>query len=421
MPGEVSVLFARAARWAAGQGDVIEAVRYAAEAGQWDQVSRVLTEAGLAGALPDRAAEFEAELGRLPAERRGDPAVAAALAIVRLCRGDPESAEAYLGLAALALEESAPDRLVIELWLAMMRLIRRPDPEVIVACRSLAENARASAGTQSEHQALGLLWLALGTVLLCRWEVADCASALTSAHHQLTAAGTGALALRARGWLALSAALGGDLAAAAALSKGLRDLVPLDPAAGCLATIAAALVAIERDDLLLAQQLLDDADPAALSPLPGEPDITVLLALGRGRAALAEGDAERASDVARLAREKYDRAGPVLSVLDFDAALRCGDLGLAAAALGPQASPPGAPAGEDDRDGWGERPDQAAARARLLLAGSDPAAALSLALTVAHADQDDADGGVRPTLRDRVTALLTAAIAARRTGADDVA
>jgi LuxR family maltose regulon positive regulatory protein len=428
MPAEVSVLFARAARWAAGQGDVIEAVRYAAEAGQWDQVSRVLIEAGLAAALPDRAAEFETELGRLPAERRADPAVAAALAMVRLCRGDPESAEAYIRLAALTLAESEPDRLVIELWLAMMRLIRQPDAEAIVACRSLAEKARASAGTQSEHQALGLLWLALGTVLLCRWEIADCASALTSAHHQLTAAGTGALALRARGWLALSAALSGDLAAAVVLSSGLRDLIPLDPAAECLATIAAALVAIERDDLLLAQQLLDDADPAALSPIPGEPDITVLLALARGRTALAEGDAECASDLARLAREKYDKAGPVLSVLDFDAALRCGDLSLAAAVLGPQAAPagssaslPGSSASGGEPDGW-ERPDQAAARARLLLASGDPAAALSLALTVAHADQDDAaGGGVRPTLRDRVTALLTAAIAARRTAADNVA
>lgn len=419
MPAEVPVLFGRAARWAASQGDVIEAVRHAADAGQWDQVSRVLTEAGLAGALPDRAAEFEAALGRLPAERRADPAVAAALAMVRLCRGDPESAEAYLGLAALALEETAPDRLVVELWLAMMRLIRQPDADAIEACWSLAEKARASAGTQSEHQALGLLWLALGTVLLCRWEVADCASALTSAHHQLTAAGTGALALRARGWLALSAALSGDLSSAAALSRGLRDPVSPDPAAGCLAMIAAAQVAIERDDLLLAQQLLDDADAAALSPLPCEPDITVLLALARGRAALAEGDAERASDLARLAREKYDKAGAVLSVLDFDAALRCGDRRLAAAAL--QGSPPGPPASEAEPDVRGERPDQAAARARLLLAGGDPAAALSLALTVAHADQDDADGGVRPTLRDRVTALLTAAIAARRTGTDNVA
>jgi LuxR family transcriptional regulator, maltose regulon positive regulatory protein len=411
MPAEVPALFARAARWAAGQGDVIEAVRYVAEAARWDEVSRVLTEAGLAGALPDRAAEFEAALGRLPAESRADPAVAAALAMVRLCRGDPESADAYLGLAALVLDESAPDGLVIELWLAMLRLIRQPDADAVATCRSLAEKARASAGRQSEHQALGLLWLALGTVLLGRWEVADSASALTSAHHQLTAAGAGSLALRAHGWLALSAALSGDLAAAAVLSSALRDVVPADPAAWCLATIAAAQVAIERDDLLLAVQLLDDADPAALSPLPGEPDIAVLLALARARAALAEGDTERASDLARLTREKYEKAGPGLSVVDFDAALRAGDLRLAVAALGPSAS-------GDELAGRRERPDQAAARARLLLAQGDPAAALRLALTVAREDRGGADGGPRPTLRDRVTALLTAAVAARRTGAD---
>ena len=47
--------------------------------------------------------------------------------MVRLCRGDPDSAVAYLDLAALALDESEPDRLVIELWLAMLRLIRQPD------------------------------------------------------------------------------------------------------------------------------------------------------------------------------------------------------------------------------------------------------------------------------------------------------
>jgi LuxR family maltose regulon positive regulatory protein len=414
MPTEAPVLFTRAARWAAGQGDVIEAVRYVAEAAHWDEVSHVLTEAGLAGALPDRSGEFEAALGRLPAERRADPAVAAALAMVRLCRGDPESAEAYLGLAALGLDGSAPDRLVIELWLAMLRLIRQPDASAIECSRSLAEKARASAGRQSEHQALGLLWLALGAARLCRWELADSAGALTSAHHQLTAAGASSLALRARGWLALSAALSGDLTVAGVLSGALRDVVPPDPAASCLAAIAAAQVAIEQDDLHLALRLLDDTDPAALIPLPGEPDIAVLLALARGRAALAEGDAERAGDVARLAREKYDKAGPVLSMLDFDAALRAGDLRLAAAALGP-------PAGAGEQGGGRERPDLAAARARLLLAQGEPAAALSLALTVAREGQEGADGGPRPTLRDRVTALLTAVTAARRTGADEVA
>src|SRR3984885_14287407 len=204
MPAEVPVLFTRASQLAARQGDVIEAVRCVAEAAEWDAVPHVLTEAGLAGALPDRAGEFEAALGRLPAEWRAEPAVAAALAMVRLCRGDPDSAVAYLDLAALALDEGTQDRLVIELWLAMLRLIRQPDDGSVAFCRSLAEQARASAGRQSEHQALGLLWLALGTVMLCRWEVAEAAVALTAAVHQLTAAGTSSLAMRARGWLALS-------------------------------------------------------------------------------------------------------------------------------------------------------------------------------------------------------------------------
>jgi LuxR family maltose regulon positive regulatory protein len=415
MPTEVPVLFSRAARWAADRGDVIEAVRCVAEVGDWEAVSRVLTEAGLAGALPDRAAELEAVLGRLPAERRAEPAVAAALGLVRLCRGDPESAEAYLGLAAMALDISASDRLVVELWLAMLRVIRQPDDGCISVCWSLAEKARASAGRQSEHQALGLLWLALGTALLCRWEVTDAASALTCAHHQLTAAGTHSLAMRAHGWLALAAALGGDLATAAGLSGQLLDAVPRDPAAACLATVAAARVAIERDDLLPADQFLDDADPAAVSPLPGEPDVAVLITLARGRAALAEGDAERASDLARLARDKYDKAGALLSVLEFDVALQAGDLRLAAAALGP-------PADQDDPGSRPERWDRAAARARLLLASGDPAAAFSVALPVAYADQDEvAGGGSRPSPRDRVSALLTAAIAARRTGTDEAA
>jgi LuxR family maltose regulon positive regulatory protein len=413
MPAEVPGLFTRGSQLAARQGDVIEAVRCVAEAAAWDAVPHVLTESGLAGALPDRAGEFEAALGRLPAEWRAEPAVAAALAMVRLCRGDPDSAVAYLDLAALALDESTQDRLVIELWLAMLRLIRQPDDGSIAFCRSLAEQARASAGRQSEHQALGLLWLALGTVLLGRWEVADSVSALTAADHQLTAAGTASLAMRARGWLALAAALSGDLAAAAAASGRLRNAVPPDPAAVCLATIAAAQVAVERDDLHLALRLLDDADPATICPLPGEPDIAVLLEVARARAALAEGDAERAGDLARLARDKYEKAGLVLTVLDVEIALRAGDLGVAAAALGPAAG--GGVTGKRP-----ERPDRMAARARLQLADGDPAAALSLALSVACEDVDP-DVVLLPTLRNRVTALLTAVVAARRTGTDDKA
>jgi LuxR family maltose regulon positive regulatory protein len=413
-PDEVPGLYSRAARWHAAQADVIEAVRCVAEAAEWDAAPQVLTEAGLAGALTERTAELETALGRLPGQWRADPAVAAALAMARLYRGDPDSAKAYLALAVPALDKNVPDRLVIELWLATLRLLRQPDADSIAACLPLAEKARASAGRQREHQAAGLLWMALGTVLLRRWEITAAGGALTAAHHQLTAAGTEALAARVRGWLALAAALGGDLGTAADLSAQLTDpgapamtdgpleqpeppAAALDPAARCLAAMAAAQVAIDRDDLIGAARLLDEAEPALSAPLPGEPDMAVLLAAARARVALAEGDVERARDLARLVRDKYETDGPVLSALDFDAALRAGDLALAAEVL-PQ---------ETGRD----RPDQAAARARLLLAQGDPAVALGLALDAAHEDQ----AGTR---RDRVTALLTAVIAARRTATD---
>ncbi len=413
MSAEVPVLFSRAARWAAGQGDVIEALRCLTEAQEWAAVPHVLTDAGLAGALPDRVVEFEAALGQLPAQRRADPAVAAALALVRLCRGDPDTAGAYLGLVVPALDDDdAPGRLVIELWVALLRLLRHPDDATIALSHPLAEKARASAGTQSEHQALGLLWLALGTVHLGRWEIADAVSTLAAALHQLTAAGAHALAARARGWLALAAALGGDLAAAAELSARPREAVPPDAAASCLTALAAAQLAIERDDLLLATRLLAEADSAAVAPMPGEPDIALLVALAGARVALAEGDEDRASDLARLARERHGQADHMLFPLDFEAALRPGDLGLAAEALGP------AP-GEDESGRRRERPERATARARLLLAEGDPATALRLALSVARDEPGGAEGVPRPTVRDRVSALLVAAVAARRTATDE--
>ena len=452
-PADVPGLFGRAARWHARQGDAVEAVRCVAEAGQWDAAAQVLTAAGLAGALTDRVAEFETVLGRLPDQWRADPAVAAALAMARLYRGDPDSAEAYLGLAAPALDDSVPDRLVIELWLATLRLLRQPDAASVAACLPLAERARASAGSQHEHQAAGLLWMALGTVLLRRWELIAASDALTAAYHQLTAAGTTGLATRVSGWLALSAALSGDLGTAGELAARLLDArppgqgtppgpgagaaqgalagqaaqadqagqaaggepaAPVDPAARCLAAIAAAQVALDRDDLVGAARLLDDAEPLVVAPLPGEPDLEVLLATARARVALAEGDVERARDLVRLVRDKYETDGPVLSALDFDTALRAGDLALAAKVLEPAdgAAGPAGPA---------SRPDQGAARARLLLAQGDPAAALGVALEAARDDQDGAEGAAprpRPTRRDRVAALLAAVVAARRAASD---
>ena len=65
---EVPVLFGRAARWHAANGEAVEAVACSAEAGDWGFASQALAEVGIAGLLPDRAAELEEVLAGFPAE-----------------------------------------------------------------------------------------------------------------------------------------------------------------------------------------------------------------------------------------------------------------------------------------------------------------------------------------------------------------
>jgi len=404
-PEEVPGLLGRAARWHTRDGDAIEAVRCWAETRDWEHASLALTEAGLAGVLPGRIGELEAALGLFPAARRGaDPAVAAALGMARLCRGDLASADAYLALAAAGLDDRVPNRLVVELWLAMLRtaLLRTAEqPDALAACWALAEQAQVSASKQAEHQALGLLWLALGTALLRRWEITAARRALASARHQLTAAGAIAMRERTQGWMAVTEVLYGDLHAAAGIIERLRSRVPPDPAAAFFGAIAAAHLAVEQDDLVAAARLLDEADPSAVSWLPGEPDAESLLMLARVRAAIAEGDVAAAGDMVRLVCDKYGTDEPVPCAVDADIALLAGDPRLTTAAL---AQSGGAGAGRT------VRADQLAARARLLLALGDPAGALEAARHCAS------DGEL--TLRDRITALVAATLASRRLGAD---
>jgi LuxR family transcriptional regulator, maltose regulon positive regulatory protein len=410
MPDEVPGLLGRAARWHTRDGDAIEAVRCWAETGDWERASLALTEAGLAGVLPDRIGELEAALGLFPAaRRRTDPAVAAALGMARLCRGDPASADAYLALAAAGLDDRVPNRLVVELWLAMLRtallrtaLLRTAgQPDALAACWATAEQAQVSASKQAEHQALGLLWLALGTARLRRWEITAARRALASARHQLTAAGAIAMRERTQGWMAVTEVLYGDLQAAAGTIERLRSRVPPDPAAAFFAAIAAAYLAVEQDDLVAAARLLDEADPGVVSWLPGEPDAESLLMLARVRAAIAEGDVAAARDMVRLVCDKYGTDEPVPCAVDADIALLAGDPTLTTAALAQSG-------GADARRAV--RADQLAARARLLLALGDPAGALEAARHCAS------DGEL--TLRDRITALVAATVASRRLGAN---
>jgi len=413
LPTEVPLLAARAARWHAARGEAVEAVRCSAEAGDWDFASRALAEVGIAAALGGQAAELEEVIGRFPAERRAnDPAVAAALGAARLCRGGPECAIAYLDRAQQTIGGGAPAaRPVVELWLAALRVMHTADQPTLARGRVLAERAQATAGTLPAHRALGTLWLALGTARLRRWEIADARRELRHAVRQLEAAGLAGLLARARGWQALTEALYGDLKAAAEIIAQ-EERAPADPDAAGLVALAAAQLAIDRDDLASAAALLDEAGTKAVRRLPAEPDVEAVEALIRAHAALAGGDIAAARSLARLVRERG--LDPLAAgVLEADTELRAGDVPLAAAALASMADQTSGDAADEaasDR----QRADQILLRARLLLADGDPAGGLKAAEECLDTD------GV--TLRDQITALLVATVANRRLGsADDAA
>jgi len=427
-PEEIPVLFGRAARWHAARGDVVAAMRCAAQAADWEQASQALAEAGIVGVVPQRMAELEEALRLFPAERRsGDPVVAAALAAARLCRGDPGSAAAYWSLAQQGLAGCAePTRSLVELWLAALRVMqsaqaRDPEPSALADGWALAEQTQARAGALSAHRALGMLWLALGTGMLWRWRIADARRALGHASHQLAAAGLAGPLDRARGWQALAEALYGDLGAAEEIITQLRGADTQDPPARHLTTLTGALLALERDELRSAGELLDSLDGAAFESLPGEPDMDMLRMLIRALVMLGGGDSAGARSIMVLLR---DKCGPLLLPLDvFDAhvALQAGDIPDAAAALGAvscaASGTAGVAAGADgaaavEADGQLGGSARIVMSARLLLAQGDPAAALGTAGLCL-----DSPALPDVTLRNRITALLTATIANRRLSA----
>jgi len=401
---EVPVLFGQAARWHAANGEAVEAVACAAEAGDWGFASHALAEVGIAGLLPDQAAELEEVLAGFPAARRTeDPVIAAALAAARLCDGDPECSAVYLDCAQRAIDDGEPAP-VIELWLAALRVMRAAssgdaDPGLLAACQEQAEKAQAAARTVQAHQALGLLWLTLGTTWLGRWDLAEARSALGRAEHQLTAANLTGLRTRTRGWRALAEAFYGDLSAAAELVGLVRASVPGDPAGECFATLAAGWLALERDDLDGARLLLDNAAAATARRLPGEPDAEALRTMIKASVALAAGDVAAARGLVTLGRAA-DPDLAALSALDADIALRAGDSARASAFAAPDRQP--------------RSVARTLTHARVLLAAGDSAAALDEASACL-----DGPGAVAATLREQITALLTAAAAGRRLGAAD--
>jgi LuxR family maltose regulon positive regulatory protein len=192
--------------------------------------------------------------------------------------------------------------------------------------------------------------------------------------------------------------------------------------------LAGAAASLARDEPDAARVLLDQADGESMTPRPaGEPSIAVLSGLLRARLAIAEGNLTGARGLVRwLADAAASSVQPatgtrtpvpaygtsaVIEVLDAEISLAAGereraratlaDLGATACRVPPQ---PGAAMLEPQLT----RPEAIDLQARLLIAESDDKGALERIAPLL------AEPAGASSLIDRITALLTAAVAHRR-------
>ena len=413
LPAEVPELHRRVARWHAARRDLPEAVRAAAEAGDWDLASRVLRSRGPSVMLSSESAAVEAMLAMAPPDRIGtDAAMAMALAAARLWQGDADGAVPHLECAQFALDGlGGRERVRAELWLSALRVLYRASAAPAGAGwvdheRAQADQAHADA-RGPEHEALGVLWLALGFAALTEFDLQKARSALLHAGSQLSAGGLLALRERGRCWEAVAAALYGDLAAAARLVASVADGPHgRDAELAPVLALAGAAVSLGRDDLDDAASLLDQADLAAMAQRPaGEPSVDLLAGLLRARLSVADGNLAGARG---LVRWLSDLAAPprppgvaaVVALLDAEISLAAGERERARATL----------TGVAGHSGTGDQARTPAAidEARLLIADEDDKAALKLVEPVL------AEPPGACSTADRIRALLAATVAHRR-------
>jgi LuxR family transcriptional regulator, maltose regulon positive regulatory protein len=314
-PAEVPALTARLARWQADHGQHGAALANAARAGDWELGARVLAEAGPQLLLPGQAAELEPVLASFPASSyTRHAAVAGALAAAGLRTGDTGAAQLHLDNATAALPACHPsERGVVGTWLRALRLMHATelgtaDAPMVEQATRLASQASAAAGRGAERQAAGLLWTAIGVTALSDLRIAEARDATTRACRLLAAGGRAEFGAQANGWRAIAEAMYGDLLTASDL---LADRVALgegEPDAARLADIATVYWHLAKDETAAARRLLDSCGGHERGHRPGSRTAELLVLAARARLALCEGDQGAARR--QLTRLRYEAARP---------------------------------------------------------------------------------------------------------------
>jgi LuxR family transcriptional regulator, maltose regulon positive regulatory protein len=349
-PDRVAALHRRAARWYGRNGLLADAVRHAAQAGDWPLAARLV--------IDDLA------IGKV-IEPWGDPPMAGRFAGMPSGRSWTEPGP-YLVSAAVALSEGRPDTCVGALNAADGLMDRVPAGQEIesrlaatiirlTACIRRADLAAAAAATARAEALIGMIpagklarhpgirarvLSGRGTVELWSGHFGEAARFLDAAAVAQAASGRDGESADV-GHLALAEALRGRLGraehlagrAGAALPAGRHR--PPGPNPGPTALVALAWVHLEHGELAQARSCLKQADAA----LRADPDrLTAAVAyLAAAAGALAEGRAAVAVQIITRARSGWAVPGWLdhkLSLVESRAYTAVGDIPAALATAG---------------------------------------------------------------------------------------
>jgi LuxR family transcriptional regulator, maltose regulon positive regulatory protein len=317
-PGQVPELNRRAARWYQQNGSLSEAVRHAAESGDWPFAARIaLDELAIGQLIEPRGNRSLAErFQRMPAESPWTQAhpllVEAALELSGAdgSQGDATLAVAEGALARLPATDEIPARLAAaQVRLAVSRRIGDLDTAQAAVARAETLLGEITGNHLARHPDIHAQVLAgRGVVELWSGDFDQAAATLRSAIAPASAPGETYERSDCLGYLALVEALAGrlshvielaDQAAGAAENRanGLAEFA--SPAA----TIALARVHLERNELRQAHGQLRLADGALrIAPDKLLGAIAYLIA---ARCQLAEGNTKAAADMLSRAREGW--------------------------------------------------------------------------------------------------------------------
>ena len=436
-PGELPALHRSAAQWYAEHGHVVEAVRHAQAAGDWELAMRSLSDRMLDLVLDGHGATVGELLAGFPADARtADAELAALVAGDQAARGSLAAAELQLAVATQGSASVPADRRGrFTVMLAMLRLCvssRRGDRPAVVeqAQRLLAPAKAADAG--EDLRALTLLNLGAAELWSLRAEEAERHLELSAAlarrigrpfleasalAHSAWAASSRSFALaiersldaaelaRRHGWGEEPAVAVGYLALAAvrvwqvrleeaepSLDLAERALRPeVQPAAGLLLGQARGMLALARGRDADALAALQAAGPLAgllASEHPGHPEhpAALLLRAQTLQVLTRLGELSRVEQsLAELSERQRERAE--IRVAEATLRLAQGAPETAAAALAPIVD--GSGSAPVTNSGWATQAFLLEAIARDAL--GDPAAAgRALEQALDHAGRDGA-------------------------------